>query len=121
MNRTAHRVSSADAPDTGVATRTLVVSPSQAGRWLELLESVSGTSGELRDLRDRLEDAFWLARWRRDRVALDVASAEVPGLVQAVLDAGEAGSDVELDLIDDLATALSGDDLSGNTICRLRH
>jgi hypothetical protein len=107
MNRTAQCAPRPATKDSNIATRTLLVSPFRAGRWLELLESVAGTSREIRDLRDRLEDAVWLARWRRDRVALDVAGAEIPGILQALIDSGEANGDIELDVIDDLATALS--------------
>lgn len=51
------------------------------GRWLR----DGHRSPELESLRNALEDACWLARWKREAVILDLCPSVLPGILETLV------------------------------------
>lgn len=82
-------------------TKTLYLSRQEAASWLLsidqwLSEQDVKTCPELESLRLSLEDACWLARWKRESVNLELCPAWLPGILQALVqvDADEPSSEM---------------------------
>lgn len=91
--------------------RDLRLEARQAARWLAYLERLSPQAQyaqTLAQFRDQLDDALWLARWKREDVMMDVELTAVPDLLAAISSEEPAlSSDGSLDIQADILAALS--------------
>lgn len=64
------------APAEPSEKRLVILSPEQAGRWLQFLRGCNGAGGSsptcLKQLGSALADAQWLARWNRESAKLEL-------------------------------------------------
>jgi hypothetical protein len=89
------------------------LSREQANRWLfhlnELLESGCEGSISIEELRNQLENACWLARWKRDEVVLDRCPSLTPGVLGALLQCSQAGLSANaIETLQEITQKLSG-------------
>ncbi len=69
--------------DCEVPQRTFVISQQQGAAWLNFIADISRGQqvAALQRFRDLVADACWLARWSRNYVTLDVPIAELPAII----------------------------------------
>ncbi len=99
--------------------RAITVDPNQVAGWLRQLnqwiEERPGSSEQsLEKLRNRLEDACWLARWKRDRGSLEMCPSELAGIVDDLSSIGQQNLEPEaFQVVEELIGALSVNETTG--------
>jgi|GEM_PF-2552634 len=70
-----------------IPQRTFVISQQQGAAWLKFITDISRGHDPvaLMSFRDTVADACWLARWSRSYVTLDVPLADLPAIIDDLL------------------------------------
>lgn len=95
--------SQAGAPASGLTLDALKMSRIEAASLIRFIEKRSSrlqeASAELESLRHALEDACWLARWKRESVIVEVKPAAKANIVEellSIVQADPVGDDAQL-------------------------
>ncbi len=96
------------------SSKSVRLSREEAGRWLEIVGGWTSASdnrtAELEALRNALEDACWLARWKREDVLLELRSSILAAVVEELLRIAQTDPVTPvLPLLEDMIKHLSRD------------
>lgn len=80
----------------------------RASRWCEFLEkqcAASFSGSTLSEFVENIDQACWIATWKREHVCLEVSVAEIP-VIMSVL--AEIGDSCECEIVEEILSALAG-------------
>ncbi len=89
----------------------------RAARWLVCAESIlshSGGNNAFSQFCDRISEACWLARWKRDYVLLPVDTLAVPQILSDLIGAELFGDDSQAAVMEDMLATLGRSQLTGS-------
>jgi hypothetical protein len=93
-------------------TRSVRLGRTEAARWLEQIRDWEADSEQksedLEALRDALEDACWIARWKRQEVILQLCPGVVAGLLEMLVRLHVEDSREMADALETMVRKLSG-------------
>ena len=97
---------------SGIPTRSVRLGRTEAACWLEQTRQWAAENGkgseDLEALRDALEDACWMARWKREDVILELCPGVVAGLLETLVRMHLENSEEMAEALESMVRKLSG-------------
>ncbi|KAA5546257.1 hypothetical protein FYK55_05055 [Roseiconus nitratireducens] len=104
--------------ESRLPARSIYLTRDQAVRWLEQLNRLTAsdrTAADLREMRNSLEEACWLARWKREEVILEMCPSTLASVAQRLMQITHGESRIgDLHVLEDMIEALSWFDHHGD-------